>query len=151
MVASSRDTSHVYRGTDHGIQQQFTALRGLTWCLPSTINCSTPMSPAAALAATDVALVLTRGCSGDTAGCGPAVTVEISQADLYGSCAGPHGARLDLTPNGVTSVTCTVNDAEVGLAFSARGATVTELLFGKANGRSVLFARRGDSVECRVF
>ncbi|WP_327676991.1 hypothetical protein [Streptomyces sp. NBC_00467] len=66
--------------------------------------------PAAALAATVVALLLTAGCSGDTAGCGPAVTAEISQADLYGSYTGPHGVRLDLTLNGGTSVTFTVND-----------------------------------------
>ncbi|MFF3325194.1 hypothetical protein [Streptomyces sp. NPDC002889] len=145
-------------------------------------------SAAPALALASVALLLTAGCSSDTAGCGPAPTAEVGQADLYRSYTGPHGARLDLTADGGTSVTFSVKhwpkedgpeiltedrpsfdgggvwkllnppgeDAEVGLAFddldtSARGATVTELLVGKEDGHTVLFARLGDPDVCRVF
>lgn len=144
--------------------------------------------PAAlALAAVAVAS-LTTGCSSDAALCGPAPTGEVSQADLYGSYAGPHGVRLTLTNVGDMSVTFTVKnwprenqprilekgapsfngggtwellnppgeDGEVGLDFEnldndPYGATVTELLVGKEDGRIVLFAKLGDPDVCRVF
>ncbi|GAA3002035.1 hypothetical protein JCM13580A_18160 [Streptomyces drozdowiczii] len=68
-------------------------------------------------AASALALVagsLLTGCSGDsgsdTAGCGPAPTADVSQADLYGSYSGPHGARLELTAVGGTSVTFSVKN-----------------------------------------
>ncbi|MFF3259055.1 hypothetical protein ACFYWO_07735 [Streptomyces sp. NPDC002932] len=133
---------------------------------------------------------LLAGCSGvsDAAGCGPAPSAEVSQADLYGSYSGPHGARLDLTAVGGTSATFSVKswptedgpeiladdaptfdgggiwkllnppgeDGKVGLAFngpdtSVRGTTVTELLVGKEDGHTVLFARLGDPDVCRTF
>ncbi|MFE6763653.1 hypothetical protein [Streptomyces sp. NPDC057689] len=50
------------------------------------------------------------GSGSDTAGCGPAPKTEVSQADLYGSYSGPHGARLELTAVGGTSVTFSVKN-----------------------------------------
>ncbi|NED87584.1 hypothetical protein G3I76_46810 [Streptomyces sp. SID11233] len=133
---------------------------------------------------------LLAGCSSisDASRCGPAPSAEVSQADLYGSYSGPHGARLDLTAVGGTSVMFSVEgwpkedgpeiltedvstfdgggiwkllnppgeDGKVGLAFSgpdpsARSATVTELLVGKEDGHTVLFARLGDPDVCRTF
>lgn len=148
-----------------------------------------PLTLTLALAAVTGSLL--AGCSGvsDAAGCGPAPSAEVSQADLYGSYSGPHGARLDLTAVGGTSVTFSVKgwpkedgpeiltegavptfdgggvwkllnrpgeDGKVGLAFSgpgpsARRATVTELLVGKEDGHTVLFARLGDPDVCRTF
>ncbi|MFG2598596.1 hypothetical protein [Streptomyces sp. NPDC048462] len=70
-----------------------------------------PATPAVVLAATAVTGSMLTGCSvGDAAGCGPAPTAKVSQADLYGSYSGPHGARLDLTAVGGTSVTFSVKD-----------------------------------------
>ncbi|MFD4139882.1 hypothetical protein [Streptomyces sp. NPDC058572] len=63
-----------------------------------------PSAPALGLVAVAAVLSLSTGCSTDTAGCGPAPSAEVSQADLYGSYTGPHGARLDLTADGGTSV-----------------------------------------------
>ncbi|WP_329029119.1 hypothetical protein [Streptomyces sp. NBC_01423] len=72
-------------------------------------------APALALVAVAAAGSLLAGCSGDSGGggtarCGPAPSADVSQADLYGSYSGPHGARLELTAVGGTSVTFSVKN-----------------------------------------
>ncbi|MDJ1643975.1 hypothetical protein [Streptomyces pakalii] len=76
------------------------------------------MAAASALAA--VSLSLTTGCS-DAALCGPPPLDEVSQMDLYGTYAGPHGSRLTLTNIGGTTVTFTARDwpAENGVGILA--------------------------------
>ncbi|WP_405900083.1 hypothetical protein OG242_23725 [Streptomyces sp. NBC_00727] len=72
-----------------------------------------PVRPvASALALAAVAGSLLTGCDSgsDTAGCGPAPSADVGQADLYGSYSGPHGARLELTAVGGTSVTFSVKN-----------------------------------------
>ncbi|MBK3547581.1 hypothetical protein JHN56_31755 [Streptomyces sp. MBT60] len=74
------------------------------------------LAAASALAA--VSLSLTTGCS-DAALCGPPPLDEVSQMDLYGTYAGPHGSRLTLTNIGGTTVTFTARDwpAENGVGI----------------------------------
>ncbi|MDQ0986006.1 hypothetical protein [Streptomyces sp. V2I9] len=66
---------------------------------------------AAALAA--LSLSLTAGCS-EAARCGPPALDEVSQMDLYGTYAGPHGSQLTLTNIGGTTVTFTARDWPAG-------------------------------------
>lgn len=84
-----------------------------------------PAAPISVLAAAAVTGSMLTGCSlSDAARCGPAPLAEVSQADLYGSYSGPHGARLDLTAVGGTSVTFSVKDwpEESGTGILAEGA-----------------------------
>ncbi|NEE40799.1 hypothetical protein G3M53_87415 [Streptomyces sp. SID7982] len=79
------------------------------------------LAAASALAA--VSLSFTTGCS-DAALCGPPPLDEVSQMDLYGTYAGPHGSRLTLTNIGGTTVTFTARDwpAENGVGILAEDA-----------------------------
>ncbi|MFF8553988.1 hypothetical protein ACF058_14255 [Streptomyces sp. NPDC015501] len=77
----------------------------------------------AATALAACSLPLTTGCT-EAARCGPPALDEVSQMDLYGTYAGPHGSRLTLTNTGGTTVTFTARDwpAGNGVGILAEGA-----------------------------